>query len=223
MEPFEVECPHCEKPLRVGSPTLLGRKVKCPKCKERLVIPTAEELEDAGHVLAEETVGIGNSLDRASGILTNGLSFLTRSKPVQEDYTEVPSGDESHDDSDTGDYTSAQYIPRRPPPFPWDKLMMVVGIPAGLLFFGVIAILGYNGYFSSGTDGRQDATRFTKFAEDAEKNYKWNPQQDNRYRPPTNSNWNGSGSGNKGSSGNKSGNRGSGNSGNRSSSRSGSS
>lgn len=38
MEPFEISCEHCSQRLRVKDPALIGRKVKCPGCGQRMLI-----------------------------------------------------------------------------------------------------------------------------------------------------------------------------------------
>lgn len=38
-KPVSVQCPHCEKKLKIENPKLLGQKVKCPGCKASFVLP----------------------------------------------------------------------------------------------------------------------------------------------------------------------------------------
>jgi hypothetical protein len=39
-------CPSCEAPLVLKNPALAGKEIACPKCKERFVVPSADEDQD---------------------------------------------------------------------------------------------------------------------------------------------------------------------------------
>ena len=38
MDPFDVTCPACQRVLRIKDPSVVGKKIFCPKCKERFRI-----------------------------------------------------------------------------------------------------------------------------------------------------------------------------------------
>lgn len=46
MDEFRIPCPECGKRLKVRDRSLLGRKVKCPKCENRFVLALPEEEDD---------------------------------------------------------------------------------------------------------------------------------------------------------------------------------
>jgi predicted Zn finger-like uncharacterized protein len=192
MEPFEIACPHCDGKLRVAAANLLGRKVKCPKCREPFTVPTEEDLEIATRELEEEAsigVGVGPGVGSGVGSSVGGSKlgrssisgFSVRPSPEAEDVEEA-------EEEDAGPYRSPRSggTPgRRPPPNPIQgkNLAMVVGLPVALLLFGSLFIFWSKGYFSTQKDHRQDASRYKEFGEYVEKNVKWVPEVDNRYKP----------------------------------------
>src|SRR5437016_4664951 len=46
---FKQQCPSCEAMVPIRDPSLVGRKIDCPKCKYRFVVeePAAEDTEEA--------------------------------------------------------------------------------------------------------------------------------------------------------------------------------
>src|SRR5438067_945530 len=46
---FKQQCPSCEAMVPIRDPSLIGRKIDCPKCKYRFVVeePASEEPEEA--------------------------------------------------------------------------------------------------------------------------------------------------------------------------------
>lgn len=203
MEPFEIACPHCSGKLRVATPSLLGRTVKCPKCTNPFTVPSEEDLagisEDA-EVMEQETaevgsgvgsgVGVGSGIGVGSGVGTVGsgvgasLGRLGQSFEYSE-ADNVSAGDPPPESkprkSSRSETPSIRSRPRGAQPLPVQNLAMVIGIPVALLFFGTLIIFWSKGYLSpGGRDGRQDGSRFVDFARDAEKNAKWVPQHDPR-------------------------------------------
>jgi hypothetical protein len=45
MAELRVECPACDAKLKLSNPALVGKTIRCPKCKERFVVP-AEEVQE---------------------------------------------------------------------------------------------------------------------------------------------------------------------------------
>ncbi len=45
MAELRVQCPACDARLKLSDPELVGKAIKCPKCKERFVVPVEEDDE----------------------------------------------------------------------------------------------------------------------------------------------------------------------------------
>jgi|GEM_PF-6907896 len=88
MEPFEVQCPACQKSLRVKQPELVGKRVACPQCKEKFTIVRPAPIEDSpapelpaaipetpatadAFVPAEPAVSLGPSIKSDDSVLRN--------------------------------------------------------------------------------------------------------------------------------------------------------
>lgn len=204
MEPFEIACPHCDGKLRVAATNLLGRKVKCPKCREPFTVPTAEDLETAMRELEEEaSIGVGAGFGIGSGVGSSvgGGSKLSRSSISGFSASPSPEAEDLEEEDDYRPANSASYSRGQPGPIQGKNLAMVVGLPAALLVVGALYIFWSKGYFSNQKDHRQDATRFSQFGEHVEKNVKWVPEVDNRYKPPPPSDEGSGGSGFNGNNG----------------------
>lgn len=217
MEPFEIACPHCDGKLRVATANLLGRKVKCPKCREPFTVPTEEDLEIATRELEEEAsigVGVGPSVGSGVGSSVSGRrssisGFSFRPSPEAEDVeAEETEAEAEEEERPYRSPRSNSPNRRQAPPLQAKNLAMVIGLPVALLLIGAVFIFWSKGYLSTQKDHRQDASRFKQFGEYVEKNVKWVPEVDNRYKGPpddegfnnggNNNGWNGNNGGNNG-------------------------
>jgi len=72
-EPIQLECPHCSAQLRVRDTSILGKRVRCPKCKNPFATPEASYASDeaAAHVADEDggfLSGLGSIEDEYGSI-----------------------------------------------------------------------------------------------------------------------------------------------------------
>lgn len=206
MEPVEIACPHCGGTLRVTNPKLLGRKVKCPKCRDPFTVPSEEDLNS---VTADEELeavgsGVGSKVGMAvgSGVYSHedvGESFNFTPSDNEEsfDISEEDSAEEDYEEEEEEEAVTYRekgyivreengkkryYVARSKNDFPWGKAALIGG-PIAFLVLGALLIFWSKGYFGGSRDGRQDATRFSEFGRHVEENVKWVPETDNRYQP----------------------------------------
>ena len=61
---FKVVCPSCETSVTIKNPSLVGKKIDCPKCKYRFVVEAPADVEpEDDEVAADERVAEAKNTD----------------------------------------------------------------------------------------------------------------------------------------------------------------
>jgi|GEM_PF-5514821 len=70
MQPFDFLCTHCHGTLRVSIPELVGRRVRCPHCRESVVVvePAVDTFSQWAEQTAEGQLGSSSRLTTGSGL-----------------------------------------------------------------------------------------------------------------------------------------------------------
>lgn len=70
MQPFDFLCTHCHGTLRVSIPELVGRKVRCPHCRQSVVVeaPVVDTFSQWAEQTAEGHLGSISRLTSGSGL-----------------------------------------------------------------------------------------------------------------------------------------------------------
>ncbi len=75
-EPNQLRCPHCSTRMRVRDPSILGKKVRCPKCKNPFTTPSPDDPTDDDNFLE----GL-NGLEDEYGPVSQSAPIAPRPKP----------------------------------------------------------------------------------------------------------------------------------------------
>ncbi len=70
MQPFDFLCTHCHGTLRVSIPELVGRRVRCPHCRQSVVVvePAVDSYSQWAEQTAEGQLGSSSRLTSGSGL-----------------------------------------------------------------------------------------------------------------------------------------------------------
>src|SRR5260221_9894346 len=110
---FKQQCPSCEAMVPIKDPSLVGKKVDCPKCKYRFVV------EDPGN-------GVDVGADSESSIKTKPVA--TKAKPSEGVKSGKPKSKLRPSEDETADGKR-----RKPAGTKGAPTMLIVGIAFGVL------------------------------------------------------------------------------------------
>jgi len=158
---FKQQCPSCEAMVPIRDPSLIGRKIDCPKCKYRFVVeePADTEQDEAAAKPGKKATGIkpgakaggddiyNGALDNASGvaaILSVAKAFAALPKPPRRSvYFAFVAGEEQG-------LLGSEFLAKNPP-VPAGRIAANINID-GINWFGKTTDLSMIGLGKSSVD-----------------------------------------------------------------------
>ena len=91
---FKVKCPSCEAVATIRDPSLVGKKIDCPKCKFRFVVETPAGAGDAETEEKPAKAGTAVVKAKKKGEEAKGEGAKSKNKPLPKREEDVEAGDD---------------------------------------------------------------------------------------------------------------------------------
>jgi predicted Zn finger-like uncharacterized protein len=127
VETIQLQCPHCNAKMKLRDPSILGKKVRCPKCKTPFSTKSPVDPTDDDNFLS----GLEGLEDEYGPVSQAAPPLAPRRKPRL-----TPTGDESPPET-TKKKRKPQATSDGLPPILWPICGLIGGAVAGAVWVGV--------------------------------------------------------------------------------------